>query len=86
MDKGATNEPVTSTPALPVAIGVKADGHKVVLAVSSGYRESTASWSAPLRDLKARGMNAPRLPAVAAGQQYHGGLPIKAGQHQEAAT
>ncbi len=31
--------------ALLVAIGVNADGHKVVLAVSSGYRESTASWS-----------------------------------------
>ena len=37
--------------ALLVAIGVKADGHKVVLAVSSGYRESTASWSGLLRDL-----------------------------------
>ena len=47
--------------ALLVAIGVKPDGHKVVLAVSSGYRESTASWSALLRDLKARGMNEPRL-------------------------
>ena len=47
--------------ALLVAIGVKADGHKVVLAVSSGYRESTASWSGLLRDLKARGMNEPRL-------------------------
>ena len=54
--------------------------------MSSGYRESTASWSARLRDLKARGMNAPRLPAVAAGQQYHDGLPIKAGQQQEAAA
>ena len=86
MDKGATKEPVTSTPALLVAIGVKADGHKVVLAVSSGYRESTASWSAPLRDLKARRMNAPRLPAVAAGQQYHDGLPIRAGRQQEAAA
>ena len=42
--------------ALLVAIGVKADGHKVVLAVTSGYRESTASWSALLRDLKAWGM------------------------------
>ena len=49
--------------ALLVAIGVKADGHKVVLAVSSGYRESTASWSALLRDLKARGMNEPPLKA-----------------------
>jgi transposase-like protein len=47
--------------ALLVAIGVKADGHKVVLAVSSGYRESTASWSGLLRELKARGMNEPRL-------------------------
>ena len=47
--------------ALLVAIGVKADGHKVVLAVSSGYRESTASWSSLLRALKARGMNEPRL-------------------------
>ena len=49
--------------ALLVAIGVKADGHKVVLAVTSGYRESTASWRALLRDLKARGMNEPRLVA-----------------------
>ena len=47
--------------ALLVAIGVKPDGHKVVLAVSSGYRESTASWSGLLRALKARGMNEPRL-------------------------
>ena len=47
--------------ALLVAIGVKPDGHKVVLAVASGYRESTASWSSLLRDLKARGMNEPRL-------------------------
>ena len=47
--------------ALLVVIGVKPDGHKVVLAVASGYRESTASWSSLLRDLKARGMNEPRL-------------------------
>ena len=26
------------------------------------------------------------LPAAAAGQQYHDGLPIKGGQHQEAAA
>jgi len=31
------------------------DGRKVVLAVESGYRESTESWAALLRDLKARG-------------------------------
>ncbi len=37
------------------------DGRKVVLAVESGYRESTESWAAVLRDLKARGLRAPRL-------------------------
>jgi transposase-like protein len=31
------------------------DGRKVVLAVESGYRESTESWAALLRDLQARG-------------------------------
>ena len=39
----------------------KPDGRKAVLAVTSGYRESTTSWSALLRDLHARGMNEPRL-------------------------
>ena len=34
---------------------------KVVVSVSSGYRESTQSWSEVLRDLKERGMNPPRL-------------------------
>ena len=43
-----------------MAIGVKPDGHKVVLAVSRD-REATASWSGLLRELKARGMNEPRL-------------------------
>src|SRR5262245_63642301 len=37
------------------------DGRKVVLAVESGYRESTESWAALLRDLKARGLRPPRL-------------------------
>jgi len=37
------------------------DGRKVVLVVESGYRESTESWAALLRDLKARGLRAPRL-------------------------
>ena len=36
---------------------------------------------------KFRRINSPKLlPAVAAGQQYHDGLPIKRGQHQEAAA
>jgi transposase-like protein len=37
------------------------DGRKIVLAVESGYRESTESWAALLRDLKTRGLRPPRL-------------------------
>ena len=47
--------------ALLVLIGALADGRKVILAVESGQRESTASWAAVLRDLKARGLGAPKL-------------------------
>jgi hypothetical protein len=39
-----------------VLIGVRADGHKELVAVSDRYRESTESWSKLLRDLKRRGM------------------------------
>lgn len=45
---------------LTVIAGLR-DGRKVVLAVSSGHRESVEGWSAILRDLKARGLNAPKL-------------------------
>ena len=44
-----------------VLIAALRDVRKVVLAVESWYRESTESWAALLRDLKARGMRAPRL-------------------------
>ncbi len=44
-----------------VVIAALSDGTKVVVSVSSGYRESTQSWSEVLRDLKERGMNPPRL-------------------------
>jgi transposase-like protein len=44
-----------------VLIGVRADGHKELVAVGDGYRESTESWSELLRDLKRRGMRAPLL-------------------------
>ena len=44
-----------------VLVGVRADGHKELIAVSDGYRESTESWSELLRDLKRRGMRAPVL-------------------------
>jgi putative transposase len=47
--------------ALLVVIGALRDGSKEVLAVESGYRESTESWSAILRDLRDRGMSSPRL-------------------------
>jgi putative transposase len=47
--------------ALLVMIGALPDGSKRVLAVESGHRESEASWSSLLRDLKERGMNCPRL-------------------------
>jgi transposase-like protein len=47
--------------AVLVAVAALRDGHKVVLAVQSGARESTASWGAILRDLKARGLRCPRL-------------------------
>ena len=44
-----------------LVVAALADGRKVLLAVQSGYRESTESWAALLRDLKRRGMNGPRL-------------------------
>lgn len=42
--------------ALLVMIGALTDGRKVILAVESGQRESKESWSAVLRDLRARGL------------------------------
>ena len=47
--------------ALLVVIGAMSDGHKEVLAVEAGYRESTESWAAVLRDLRDRGLSAPKL-------------------------
>ena len=44
-----------------VLIGVLPDGTKEVIALQDGYRESTDSWLSLLRDLKGRGMPAPRL-------------------------
>lgn len=46
---------------LLVAVAALADGRKVVLAVQCGYRESTESWAALLRDLQRRGLVCPRL-------------------------
>jgi transposase-like protein len=47
--------------ALLVVIGAMSDGTKEVLALTSGYRESTESWTAVFRDLKTRGLGEPRL-------------------------
>jgi transposase-like protein len=47
--------------ALLVVIVATSDGKKHIVAVESGERESIESWSRVLRDLKARGMKAPRL-------------------------
>ena len=47
--------------ALLIAIAGLADGRKEVVAVVPGFRESIASWSEVLRDLRERGMGAPRL-------------------------
>jgi transposase-like protein len=44
-----------------VMIGVRPDGTKELIAVEDGYRESTESWAAVLRDLTRRGMRAPVL-------------------------
>jgi len=46
---------------LLVVIGVREDGVKELLAVEDGYRESTESWAAVLRDLKGRGLGCPKL-------------------------
>jgi len=47
--------------AILVVLAALRDGQKVILAVESGYRESTESWSAILRDLKRRGLRTPTL-------------------------
>jgi putative transposase len=47
--------------ALLVALAALSDGSKVVVAVTPGHRESTASWALVLRDLRERGLRPPRL-------------------------
>ena len=44
-----------------VIIGVHPDGVKEVIAIDDGYRESAESWLTLLRDLKRRGLGAPKL-------------------------
>jgi len=47
--------------AVLVVLAGLADGRKTIVSVTSGHRESTENWSAVLRDLRGRGMNAPKL-------------------------
>ena len=47
--------------AVLVALAALTDETKTIVAIQPGYRESTESWSALLRDLKSRGMGSPRL-------------------------
>jgi putative transposase len=44
-----------------VMVGVRLDGTKELIAIADGYRESTESWAALLRDVRRRGMEAPSL-------------------------
>lgn len=44
-----------------VIMGVTEQGHKELIALHDGYRESTESWLSLLRELKARGINAPSI-------------------------
>ncbi len=46
---------------LLVMIGVRADGHKELIALADGFRESADSWADLLRSCKRRGMVAPCL-------------------------
>ncbi len=52
--------------ALLCILGAREDGEKELLAMESGYRESTESWAEVLRDLRDRGL-APPLAAVGDG-------------------
>jgi len=52
--------------ALLCILGAREDGEKELLAMESGYRESTESWAAVLRELRSRGLQSP-LAAVGDG-------------------
>jgi len=47
--------------ALLCVLGAREDGTKELLAMELGYRESAESWARVLRDLRDRGLQAPRL-------------------------
>jgi len=47
--------------ALLCVVGLNEQGEKELLAMQSGYRESTESWAGVLRDLRDRGLNRPMV-------------------------
>lgn len=51
---------IESTPVL-VAIGVRESGHKVVLGIQSGDKESAGSWRQFFKDLKGRGLDGSKV-------------------------
>ena len=53
--------------AMLVVLGVDDQGHKELLAMEEGYRESTASWSEVLRSLRERGLAEAPLLAIGDG-------------------
>nr|WP_329608229.1 transposase [Mesorhizobium muleiense] len=55
LDRKATSIP------LLVVIGVRADGHKILLAVKNMGGETTEAWRAILDDLVARGLRRPEF-------------------------
>ncbi len=67
LDEQGAARPLADGQCVLVIIGVKPDGEKERVTLSDGYRESKASWVDLLLDLKARGLQAPRLLAVGDG-------------------
>lgn len=57
-----------------VAMGVRADGQKVLLGLKALAGESEAAWRALLDDLTARGLCAPQLPIVDGGKGLEAAL------------
>ena len=53
--------------AVLVVLGVDEQGHKELLAMEEGYRESTAAWAETLRSLKERGVKEAPLLAIGDG-------------------